>query len=141
MLNWIVQNKTVLTFKLCLFAKIICLKYLNWNCVLYKGELFENGSKRTKAPTIRSPTTYHENYPIKTNQTCRTLLEKQGGARKWCTPVDPRIWPMKSRTTSSNIHTGCNPEDLPEAMNDRKTRRERVRDIRAGCTTWWWWYV
>ena len=25
--------------------------------------------------------------------------------------------------------TGCNPEDLPEAMNDRKKWRERVRDI------------
>ncbi len=31
--------------------------------------------------------------------------------------------------------TGCNPEDLPEAMNDRKKWRERVRDIRAGGTT------
>ena len=36
--------------------------------------------------------------------------------------------------------TGCNPEDLPEAMNDRETWRERVRDIRAGRTTWWWWW-
>ena len=35
--------------------------------------------------------------------------------------------------------TGCNPEDLPEAMNDRETWRERVRDIRARRTTWWWW--
>ena len=34
--------------------------------------------------------------------------------------------------------TGCNPEDLPEAMNDREKWRERVRDIRAGGTTWWW---
>ena len=33
--------------------------------------------------------------------------------------------------------TGCNPEDLPEAMNDREKWRERVRDIRAGCATWW----
>ena len=31
--------------------------------------------------------------------------------------------------------TGCNPEDLAEAMNDRETWRERVGDIRAGCTT------
>ena len=31
--------------------------------------------------------------------------------------------------------TGCNPEDLPEATNDRETWRERVRDIRAGHTT------
>ena len=36
--------------------------------------------------------------------------------------------------------TGCNPEDLPEAMNDRETWRERVRDIRASRTTWWWWW-
>ena len=34
-------------------------------------------------------------------------------------------------------NTGCNPEDLPEAINDRETWRERVRDIRAGRTTWW----
>ena len=32
--------------------------------------------------------------------------------------------------------TGCNPEDLPEAMNDREKWRERVRDIRACDTTW-----
>ena len=36
--------------------------------------------------------------------------------------------------------TGCNPEDLPEAMNDREKWRETVRDIRAGGATWWWWY-
>ena len=33
--------------------------------------------------------------------------------------------------------TGCNPEDLPEAMNDREKWRKMVRDIRAGGTTWW----
>ena len=31
--------------------------------------------------------------------------------------------------------TGCNPKDLPEAMNDREKWREMVRDIRAGGTT------
>ena len=31
--------------------------------------------------------------------------------------------------------TGYNPEDLPEAMNDRETWREKVWDIRASCTT------
>ena len=36
--------------------------------------------------------------------------------------------------------TGCNPEDLPEAMNDRERWRETVRDIRAGGATWWWWW-
>ena len=35
--------------------------------------------------------------------------------------------------------TGCTPEDLPEAMNDREKWRERVRDISASGTTWWWW--
>ena len=35
--------------------------------------------------------------------------------------------------------TGCSPEDLPEAMNDKEKWRERVRDIRASGTTWWRW--
>ena len=34
--------------------------------------------------------------------------------------------------------TGCSPEDLPEAMNNRKEWQERVRDICAGGMTWWW---
>ena len=34
--------------------------------------------------------------------------------------------------------TGCSPEDLPEAMNDREKWRKSVRDIRAGGTAWWW---
>ena len=36
--------------------------------------------------------------------------------------------------------TGCNHEDLPKAMNDRETWRERVRDTRASRTSWWWWW-
>ena len=36
--------------------------------------------------------------------------------------------------------TGCRPEHLSEAMNDREKCRERVRDIRAGRTRWWWWF-
>ena len=39
------------------------------------------------------------------------------------------------------ICKGCNPEDLPKAMNDRETWRERVRDIRASRTSWWWWWL
>ena len=35
--------------------------------------------------------------------------------------------------------TGCNSEDLPEAMNDREEWREGVRDIRADGTSRWWW--
>ena len=38
--------------------------------------------------------------------------------------------------------TGCRPEDLPEAMNNREGWRERVRDIHAGGTTrWWGWWL
>ena len=36
--------------------------------------------------------------------------------------------------------TGCCPEDLPRAMNDREEWRERVRYIRAASTIWWWWW-
>ena len=36
--------------------------------------------------------------------------------------------------------TGCSPEDLPGAMNDREMWRERVWDIYASGTTWWWWW-
>ena len=32
--------------------------------------------------------------------------------------------------------TGCSPEDLPEAMNDREKWWERVRDISGSSTTW-----
>ena len=35
--------------------------------------------------------------------------------------------------------TGCCPEDLPRAMNDREEWRERARDIRATSAIWWWW--
>ena len=58
-----------------------------------------------ETPTIRTLAPHHENYTCYTNQTRGTLLEKQGRAHKWCTPMDPHIWPCKSRTTSSNLHT------------------------------------
>ena len=35
--------------------------------------------------------------------------------------------------------TGCSPEDLLKAMNDRERWQERVRDIRTDGTTRWWW--
>ena len=37
--------------------------------------------------------------------------------------------------------TGCCPEDLPRAMNDREEWRERVRVIRATSAIWWWWWL
>ena len=38
--------------------------------------------------------------------------------------------------------TGCSPEDLPEAMNDRERWGERVSNICAdGWIRWWWWWL
>ena len=37
--------------------------------------------------------------------------------------------------------TGCCPEDLPRAMNDREEWRERIMDILATSAIWWWWYI
>ena len=99
-----------------------------------------------KVPTIRSPASHHENYPSQTNQTCRTLLEKQGRTHKWCTLMTPTYGRAKAgrpaRTYIQQLceDTGCRPEDLLEAMNDREKWQERVRDIRTGGTTWWWWW-
>ena len=58
-----------------------------------------------ETPTIRTLAPHHENYTSSTNQTRRTLLEKQGRAHKRCTPVDPHIWMCKRGTTSTNLHT------------------------------------
>ena len=60
--------------------------------------------------------------------------------------MDPHTWPRKTgrpaRTYIQQLceDTGCCPEDLPRAMNDREEWRERVRDIRATSTIWWWWW-
>ena len=50
-------------------------------------------------------------------------------------------WPARTYIQQLCEDTGCSPEDLPEAMNDREKWRERVRDIRASGTTWWWWWL
>ena len=50
--------------------------------------------------------------------------------------------PARTYTQQLSEDMGCSPEDLLEAMNDRKRWRERVRDICAdGTTRWWWWYT
>ena len=83
---------------------------------------------------------------VRQNQTCRTLLEKQGRTHKWCTPMDPTHGRAKAgRPAWTYIQKlcedmGCCPEDLPQAMNDREKWRERIRDIRATSAIWWWWW-
>ena len=48
-------------------------------------------------------------------------------------------WPARTYVQQLCEDTGCSPEELPEAMNDREEWWERVRDIRAGGTTCWLW--
>ena len=51
-------------------------------------------------------------------------------------------WPARIYIQQLCEDTGCRPDDLPEAMNDREKWRERVRDIRVcGATWWWWWFL
>ena len=50
-------------------------------------------------------------------------------------------WPAQTYIQQLCEDTGCNPEDLPEAMNNREEWRERVKYIRAGGTTRWWWRI
>ena len=47
-------------------------------------------------------------------------------------------WPARTYIQQLCEDTGCSPEDLPEAMNDREKWRERVGDIRTSGTTWWY---
>ena len=57
----------------------------------------------------------------------------------------PSHWRAKAgRPTRTYIQqlyadTGCSPEDLQEAMDNREGWWERVRDIRADSMTYWWW--
>ena len=50
-------------------------------------------------------------------------------------------WPARTYIQQLCEDTGCNPEDLLEAMNDREKWREMVRHIRAGGMTWGWWWL
>ena len=49
-------------------------------------------------------------------------------------------WPARTYIQQLCEDTGCCPEDLPRAINDREEWRERVRDIRATSAIWWWWW-
>ena len=60
----------------------------------------------------------------------------------WTTTYDQAKAGRPARTYIQQLceDTGCNPEDLPDELNDREKWREMVRDIHAGGTTWWWWW-
>ena len=56
-----------------------------------------------------------------------------------CTPSHGRAKAWRTYIEQLCADTGCYPEDLPEAMDDREECWERVRDILAGGATRWWW--
>ena len=93
-----------------------------------------------ETPTIRTLAPHHKNYTSSTNQTRRTLLDKDeliSDVLLW-TPTHgcARVGrPARTYIQQLCEDTGFNPEDLPEAMNDREKWRETVRDIRAGSAT------
>ena len=69
----------------------------------------------------------------KTIRTYRTLREKHGRTHvlQW-NPSHGRTnagQPARTYIQQLSEDTGCDPEDLPEAMNDREEWRERARDI------------
>ena len=104
----------------------------------------------------RQHPTRHQLYghlsPItKTIQARRTRQERHCWRSRYELISDVLLWtPTYSRAKAGRPartyiqqlyeDTGCSPEDLSEAMNDREKWRERVRDIRASGTTWWWWW-
>ena len=74
-----------------------------------------------------------------------TMVHRGGGGHCQTIPIALRKAkagrPARTYIQQLCEDTGCNHEDLPEAMNNREKRRERVRDICAGGTTWWrWWW-
>ena len=85
--------------------KLLLLAVLEtiWLCIINKWSL---SCWKCYQQTIRYKSYMFDIY-LYLYQTRRTLLEKQRRTHKWCTPMDPHIWPNKSRTTSSNIHSAA----------------------------------
>ena len=118
--RWIcrlVSERFRLVWQCCLFGCNTYIRFcLHWHggqCQLRLVKNVESSIKQVLAttphetPTIRTLAPHHKNYTSSTNQTRRTLLEKQGRAHKRCTPVDPHSWMCKSGTTSTNLHTAA----------------------------------
>ena len=95
-----------------------------------------------KTPTVRPPAT-------KTIQVRRARHAGQCWRSRDKLISDVLLWtPTRGRAKAGRPaqtyiqqlceDTGCCPEDLPRAMNDREEWRERVRDIRATSAIWWW---
>ena len=72
----------------------------------------------------------------KAGRPARTYIQQLCEDTHWV-PLSYGLVPHLSKKLSKLLlceDTGCCPEDLPEAMNDREKWREKVRDIRATST-------
>ena len=94
-----------------------------------------------KAAAVRPPTTHHENNPrideldmqdtageVRTNSCDILLWTPSHGRAKAGRPARTNIQQLCADTC-------CNPEDLPEAMDNKEGWRERVRNIRIDDAT------
>ena len=94
-----------------------------------------------ETPTIRTLAPHHKNYTSSTNQTrghCwRSKDELISDVLLWTPTHGCASVGRPARTYIQQLceDTGCNPEDLPEAMSDREKWQETVRDIRADGAT------
>ena len=123
MLSWIVWNNTVLTFKL-----------KSWRQHPTRCQLYGHLPPITKTIQVRRARYAGHCRRSKDELVSDVLL--------WTPTYGQAKAGRPARTYIQQLceDTGCNPEDLPEAMNDREKWREMVKDIRAGGTTWWWWW-
>ena len=100
-----------------------------------------------KTPTVRPPASITKIIQVRRTKHAghcwRSRDELISDVLLW-TPTHVRAkagWPARTYIQPLCEDTGCCPDDLPEAMNDKEMWRERVRDIRATSTTWWWWWL
>ena len=100
-----------------------------------------------KAPAVRPPTSHYQTIKVRWTRHARHCW---GSGEELISDV--LLWnpshgqakagrPARTYIQQFCEDTGCSPENLPEAMNNRKKWQERVRDIRAGSTTRWWLYI
>ena len=99
-----------------------------------------------KAAAVRPPITHHKTIKIRQTRHAGHYWRSKDELVSDVLLRTPSHGRAKAgRPDRTYIHqlcadSGCNPEDLPEAMDDREGWQERVRDIRDDGTTWWWWW-
>ena len=106
----------------------------SWRHHTKKQQLYSHLSPVTK--TIKVRWTRHAGHCWRSrNELVSDVLlwTPSQGRAKAGRPAQTYIQPLSA-------DTGCRPEDLPKAMDDREGWRERVRNIRTDSVTWWWWW-